>query len=105
MFLRPNHVSRDVSNFGSEVRATLGHSTFCVGFWFTGTGYGCCAQASNLSFLFALATSWANVPGRTESLAPPTFLSRPLEDVSPIATSAFGLPALIPAYPAAASLA
>ena len=40
MFLRPNHVSIDVSNCGSEVRATFGHSTFCVGLPFTGTGYG-----------------------------------------------------------------
>ena len=97
MFLRPNHLSIDVSNCGSEVSATFGHSTFCVGLPFTGTGYGWWAQASNLRCLFALATPSANVPGRTESVAPALGLLRPFEEVSPIATSAFELPALIPA--------
>ena len=97
MFFRPNHLSREVSNLGSELRDTFGQSTFWVGFWFTGTGYGWWAQASNFRRLFALATPSANVPGRTESVAPAFRLLRPLEDVSPMATSAFELPALIPA--------
>ncbi len=37
------------------------------------------------------------MPGVTESVAPALRLSFPFDDVSPIATSAFGLPALIPA--------
>ena len=40
MFLRPNQPSSDFSNCGSDVSATFGHLTFCVGLWFTGTGYG-----------------------------------------------------------------
>ncbi len=104
MFFRPNHLSSDVSNCGSDERVTFGHLTFCVGFRLTGNGYGCWAHASNFSLLFAFATSSANFPGDTLSV-PVFFLSFPVDEVSPTATSAFGLPALIPAYPAAASLA
>ena len=49
---------------------------------------GCCAR------------SLANVPGATVALSPASGLSRPRADVSPIATFAGGLPALIPAYAA-----
>ena len=97
MFFRPNHLSRSFSNCAIVLKVTFGYRTFWFGPWLTGTGYGCCAQASNLSFLFACARSLANVPGRVESVAPFLFTSRPLDEVSPIATSAFGLPALMPA--------
>jgi hypothetical protein len=97
MFFRPNHLSRSRSNLGSVLNATFGYRTFWPGPWLTGTGYGCCAHASNLSRLFAWARSRANVPGVTESVAPALRRSRPFDEVSPIATSALGLPALIPA--------
>ena len=62
-FLRLNQVSSDFSNRGNAESVTFGHFTFCNGFWFAGTGYGCCAQASNLSRGFAAATSCAKRPG------------------------------------------
>jgi len=43
--------------------------------------------------------------GATVSVSPGRFLSRPFDEVSPIATCALRFPALTPAYPAAASLA
>src|SRR5262249_38544419 len=105
MFLRLNHVSSDVSKRGSDVSETFGHLTFWLGFWNTGYGYGWCAQASNFSCGFAFATSFANIPGEIVSELPGSGLSRPWDDVSPIATSALSFPALIPLYAAAASFA
>ena len=96
MFLRWNHESIDVSNRGSDDSETFGHFTFWLGFWKTGYGYGWCAHASNLSRGFAFATSCANMPGDTVSELPASGLSRPCDDVSPIATSAFGFPDLMP---------
>ena len=63
-------------------------------------GYGCVAHASNGSFGLASESRWANVAGATESLTPPVGWLWPRFEVSPAATSAFGLPALIPLYAA-----
>src|SRR4029077_8299805 len=90
---------------GSELSDTFGHLTFWLGFLKTGYGYGWCAHASHLSRGFAFATSCANMPGETVSELPVRGLSRPCDDVSPMATSAFGFPFLIPVYAAAASFA
>ncbi len=100
-FLRLNHLSSDCSKRGSDVSVTFGHFTFCVGFRYCGVGYGWCAQAANLSRGLAAATSWAKRPGECVSELPFSFLSRPCDDVEPIATCARELPALIPAYAAA----
>ena len=90
---------------GSEPSETFGHFTTCDGAEFGWNGYGWCAHASNRSLRFAFATSSANFPGECVSETPWTGLSRPRAEVSPIATFASGFPALIPAYPAAASFA
>ena len=105
MFFRLNEASRSFSNWPIVENVTFGYFVFWVGACATGNGYGCCAQASNLSRGFALATSFMNVPGRTVSVCPATILSRPFDEVSPIATCAVAFPALMPAYPAAASFA
>src|SRR6186713_1891452 len=97
MFFRPNHVSRFVSSCFRFPSVTFGHLTFCVTFALSSVEYGCIDQASNLSFLFAFATSSANLPGEWLSCAAPGLgLSRPRGDVSPIPTSAFEFPALKP---------
>ncbi len=102
--LRLNHVFRLSSNFGSDVRETFGHLRTCEGGAVGRVGYGWCDHASNLSLGFAFATSSANLPGEWIGRTP-VALSLPRADVSPIATFDCGLPALIPAYPAAASFA
>src|SRR5688500_7820409 len=104
-FLRRNHLSRDFAKRGKADSVTFGHLTRCVGFWFVGTGYGCCAHASNFSRGLAAATSCANRPGECVADFPASGLSRPADDVLPTATFARELPALMPAYAAAASLA
>ncbi len=58
-----------------------------------------------LELLVGLRDELGERARRNRIAAPAFFLSRPLDDVSPIATRAFALPALIPAYPAAASFA
>ena len=102
--LRLNHVFRLASNLGSEARETLGHFTTWEGGELGTDGYGWCDHASNLSFGLAFATSSANLPGEWMGRMP-VALSLPRADVSPIATSERGLPALIPEYAAAASFA
>src|SRR5688572_22960351 len=97
MPLRLNHLSSDCSKRVSEDNVTFGHFTFCVGFRFCGVGYGCCAHASNLRRGFAAATSWAKRPGECVSDFPFSRLSRPCDEVEPIATFARALPALMPA--------
>src|ERR671910_735632 len=97
MPLRLNHLSSDASKRASDDSVTFGHFTFCVGFRYCGVGYGCCAQASNFSRGFAAATSCAKRPGECVSDFPFSFLSRPCEEVEPIATLARELPALMPA--------
>ena len=62
-FLRLNHLSSDFSKRGNDASVTFGHFTFWSGFIRTGTGYGCCAHASNFSRGFAAATSCAKRPG------------------------------------------
>ena len=47
-----------------------------------------------------MPSSRANVPGAMLPLTPGSGLSRPRADVSPAATFASGLPALMPAYAA-----
>ena len=96
-FLRLNHVSSDFSKRGNAESVTFGHFTFCNGFWFAGTGYGCCAQASNLSRGLAAATSCAKRPGECVADLPASGLSRPADEVLPTATLALGLPAFMPA--------
>jgi hypothetical protein len=96
-FLRLNHLSSDCSKRGNAERVTFGHFTFCVGFMRTGTGYGCCAQASNLSRGFAAATSCAKRPGEWVADVPFSTRSRPADEVLPTATLALRFPALIPA--------
>src|ERR671910_809222 len=99
-----NHFSRLSWKRGSERSDTFGHLTTWVGGEFGLEGYGLCDQASNLRRGFAFATSSANLPGVCVGRRP-VGLSLPRADVSPIATCACGLPALMPLYAAAASLA
>src|SRR5262245_33218040 len=102
--LRLNHVLRLSSNFGSDTRETFGHFTTCEGGAVGRVGYGWCDHASNLSLGLAFATSSANLPGEWMGRRP-VALSLPRAEVSPIATFACALPALMPAYAVAASLA
>src|SRR6187551_1089634 len=95
--LRLNQTSSDFSKRGSEASETFGQRTSWVGFMLTGYGYGWCAQASNFSRGFAFATSCAKRPGECVPDWPRSALSRPCDEVSPIATCAFEFPALIPA--------
>src|SRR5438093_8136660 len=96
--LRWNHVSSEVSKRGSDGSVTLGQRTRWSGFMFGTVGYGWWAQASNLSLGSAFATNSANLPGERLALTPRRSLSRPRAEVSPIATCAALLPALMPAY-------
>src|SRR5918996_2801138 len=98
--LRLNNLFRFASSCGSEPSVMFGQRTFCDGFRFGVNGYGWCDQASNLSLGFALASSSTNLPGEWTGRTP-FGLSVPRAEVSPIATSARGLPALMPEYPAA----
>ena len=75
---------------------TFGQRTFCPGRRFGVNGYGWCDQASNRSLGFALAMPSMNRPGECTGRMP-SGLSVPRAEVSPAATSARGLPALIPA--------
>src|SRR6187455_3327324 len=102
--LRLNHFFRLSSSLGSDASETFGHLTTWEGGAVGTVGYGWCDQASNFSLGFAFATSSANVPGEWIGRTP-VALSLPRGEVSPMATFACGLPALIPAYPAAASFA
>ncbi len=94
------HFSSDSPNCVIRVIVTFGHLTFCVGPRNGSVGYGCVAHASNFSFGSSFASRYAKLPGETESDWRADGLSRPRFEVSPTATSAFGLPALIPAYAA-----
>ena len=78
---------------GSSESVTFGQRLICSGAWFTGNGYGCCAQASNRMRGAAFAISCMNVPGATVSVRPATWRLRPLDEVSPTATWACGFPA------------
>ena len=95
-FFRLNQVSSDFSKRGNDASVTFGQRTFWSGFWLAGTGYGCCAHASNFSRGLAAATSCAKRPGECVADLPASGLSRPADDVLPTATLASGLPALIP---------
>src|SRR3970040_471303 len=55
--LRLNQVFRLVSKRGRDISDTFGQRTTCVGFEFGLDGYGWCAQAANLRFGLAFATS------------------------------------------------
>ena len=95
-----NHASIDVSKRWSFDSVTFGQSTFWSGRSHGDVGYGCCAQASNRSLGSACASSSANLAGETDPDTPARTWLRPRADVSPIATSACGLPALIPVHAA-----
>ena len=83
------------SRVGSEPSVTFGQRTFCEGLRFGVNGYGWCDQASNFSRGLAFASSSTNLPGECTGRTP-FGLSVPRADVSPMATSARVLPALIP---------
>ena len=87
MLFRPNQVSSDVPKRRNWLSVTLGHGLASAG---GSSEYGCSAQASKRS----------RGRARARSSAKRTGFVLPCADVSPIATSAFGLPLLIPAYAA-----
>src|SRR4051812_3983040 len=94
---RWNHCSSDLPNWVRRFIVTFGYAALAFGPRRGSVGYGCVAQASNGSFGSACESRWANVAGATVSLAIPLAgLLRPRFEVSPAATSASGLPALIP---------
>src|SRR5436189_3171343 len=94
--LRWNELLSVFSNCGNVESVTFGYRTFWSGGRLGDVGYGWCAHASNLR-PGTLPSSRANVPGAMLALLPLRGLSRPRAEVSPIATWADGLPALIPA--------
>src|SRR5262245_1354308 len=94
-----NHFWRLVSNTVIWAMVTFGNRPCCVGGRPGCVGYGWCAHASNFS-PFTLDSSCAKRPGDSLGWTPVTALSCPRGDVSPNATCAVGLAALIPAYPA-----
>src|SRR4029453_10949973 len=96
--LRLNHCWSFFSKVGICARFTFGNATFAIGPWLR-PEYGWCAQASNLRFGCALATSCAKKPGAIVSCeeVDPIGRWRPRGDVSPMPTLAFASPALIPA--------
>src|SRR5438270_6231806 len=104
--LRPNHWLRWSSKVGSCVRLTFGKRTFCFGPK-PSAEYGWCDHASNFSFGLTVESSCAKVPGASDSWSPglPSTWPCPRGDVSPMPIFAFGLPALMPAYPARYSVA
>ena len=95
--LRLNHLSSDCSKRGERrtaSRSATSPSASASGS--SGVGYGCCAHASNLSRGLAAATSWAKRPASACPSCRSSFLSRPCDEVEPIATFARELPALMP---------
>src|SRR3954451_19071773 len=93
---RWNQILSDAANFERFVSETFGYATFWFGPRLYELGYGCVDHASNLRCGLALATRFANVAGATELLTLGD-VGRlcPRFDVSPIATRARGLPALM----------
>src|SRR3990170_5175528 len=91
--LRLNQVFRLVSKRGNDVSDTFGHWTSWFGLELGFDGYGWCAQAANLRFGLAFATSSANLPGEWSGRSPPG-RSLPRADASPMAARAQGVPGL-----------
>src|SRR5581483_3122649 len=95
--LRWNHFFRSAPNRDIVENATFGYATFWPGPSRYSLGYGCVAHAENCRCGFACATRCAHVAGATVSLPiEPVGRLRPRFEVSPAATWAKRLPALMP---------
>src|SRR5690348_14752935 len=97
---RWNHCWSEAPSLEMFDSPTFGYATFWFGPRWYSLGYGWIDHAVNGSFGFASETRRANVAGAVESWIPARWTLAPRLDVSPAATWARGLPALIPLYAA-----